>query len=190
MRGRWLIRRSCVSRIVTMRSRSITLLALLALALGFAYASQLEKVKQTLIAWSHGPDPVAVPILNSPFLLASMFGLLVQMVIVLVLVQAYLRTRNKGFVWLGVAVVAWPFVSGLLDVGQRYLIDRMVGPQTTYQVVRPHTMLLTFIQRRMTLGELMMYIGAVVGTVKVVVGGCLLLVAVVYLGRRADRATV
>lgn len=173
-----------------MRSRSIALLFLLAVALCFVYANQLERAEQTLIAWSNRPDPVAVPILNSPVLLGSMFILLLQMVIVLVLVQTYLRTRNKGFMWLLVAVVAWPFVSGLLDVGQRYLLDRMVGPQTMYRVVHPHTMLLTFVERRMTLGELISDIAAVVGTVKSVVAGCLLLVAVSYLARARDRAAV
>lgn len=44
-----------------------------------------------------------------------------QRAIVIALVRKYLRTRDAGFIWLGVAVVLWPRVSGLLDHGKHNL---------------------------------------------------------------------
>lgn len=35
----------------------------------------------------------------------------------------YMRTRDVGFIWLGIAVVIWPIVSRLLDRGVRMAID-------------------------------------------------------------------
>jgi hypothetical protein len=45
----------------------------------------------------------------------------------MVLVIKYLRTRDVGFVWLGVAVVIWPVVSSLLNRGERLGIDRVIS---------------------------------------------------------------
>jgi hypothetical protein len=47
------------------------------------------------------------------------------------LVRKYLRTRDIGFAWLGVAVVVWPQLSGLLTYGQGLLITRVAGGRFT-----------------------------------------------------------
>src|ERR1039458_4652631 len=49
-----------------------------------------------------------------------------QLAIVIALVHKYLRTRDAGFIWLGVAVVLWPRVSGLLDHEKRTLLDSIL----------------------------------------------------------------
>ena len=53
-------------------------------------------------------------------------AVVLHFVIAIILVRKYLRTRDVGFVWLGVAVVIWPLVSLLLERGERSLIDRVV----------------------------------------------------------------
>ena len=61
-----------------------------------------------------------------PMLLPSLFAITVilYLAIATMLVRKYLRTRNVGFVWLGVAVVVWPLLSSLLQYGQRLYIHR------------------------------------------------------------------
>jgi hypothetical protein len=59
----------------------------------------------------------------------GLIPLAMYLVLAAVLLRQYLRTRDAGFVWLGVAVVIWPFVSRLLDLGQRVLIDRLLRRQ-------------------------------------------------------------
>src|ERR1017187_8343919 len=53
----------------------------------------------------------------------AVLTILAQAAIVVVLVRKFVRTRDVGFVWLGAAVVIWPFASTLLDAGGRFLID-------------------------------------------------------------------
>ena len=55
----------------------------------------------------------------------NLAGLLLQLGIAVVVIQVYRRTRDIAFVWLGVAVVVWPMVSVLLQVGERSVIDRI-----------------------------------------------------------------
>ncbi len=57
-------------------------------------------------------------------LLIVMFGLYI--VLAIVLVRKYLRTRDVGFIWLGVAGVVWPFLSYPLRLGERALVMRAV----------------------------------------------------------------
>ncbi len=57
-------------------------------------------------------------------------GLALHLAIAVVLVRKYLRTRDVGLVWLGVAVVIWPLVSRLLEHGESMLIDRLVKGQS------------------------------------------------------------
>ncbi len=57
-------------------------------------------------------------------------GLVLHLAIAVVLVRKYLRTRDVGLVWLGVAVVIWPLVSRLLEHGESMLIDRLVKGQS------------------------------------------------------------
>jgi len=56
-------------------------------------------------------------------------ALVLHLALALVLVRRFLRSRDVGFVWLGVAVGIWPLVSRLLDQGERVLIDRLVRGQ-------------------------------------------------------------
>ena len=50
----------------------------------------------------------------------TLVALLLHLAIAVVLVRKYARTRDVGLVWPGVAVVVWPIVSRLLDLGSRY----------------------------------------------------------------------
>jgi hypothetical protein len=56
-------------------------------------------------------------------------ALVLHLAIGAILVRQHLRTRDVGFVWLGVAVVVWPVVSRLLEVGQKVFIDRLISHQ-------------------------------------------------------------
>lgn len=47
--------------------------------------------------------------------------------IAVVLVRKYLHTRDIGFIWLGIAAVVWPFVSGFLAECLRMLIHRSIN---------------------------------------------------------------
>jgi hypothetical protein len=55
-----------------------------------------------------------------PIILLSL-GCVLYLAVAVVLVRKYLRTRDIGFVWLGVAVLIWPLVSGLLGRGESVL---------------------------------------------------------------------
>ena len=50
----------------------------------------------------------------------SWLALVSPLALAIVLVRKYLRTCDMGFVWLGVAGVIWPLVSGLLVSGLPY----------------------------------------------------------------------
>jgi hypothetical protein len=39
----------------------------------------------------------------------------------------YLRTRDGGFIWLGIAVVIWPIISRLIDRYERIAIDGVMN---------------------------------------------------------------
>ena len=47
--------------------------------------------------------------------------------IIVALIRKYLRTRDVGFVWLGVAAVIWPFASGFLAASLRMLVQRSIN---------------------------------------------------------------
>ena len=93
--------------------------------------------------------------------------------IAILLVRKFIRTRDAGFLWLGVATLIWPRVSGLLDRRELALLGRRMNGQS---VGFPFSMvdhgeisfgsLLTFLQ-------LLQYF----------IGAALLLVAVMYLYR-------
>jgi hypothetical protein len=78
-----------------------------------------------------------------------------------VLVRKYLRTRDVGFVWLGMAVVVWPLLSSLLGYGQRLFVQR-VGTGPFY-----------------TIGELVV----IVTYARQIIGLALLFTAVFYLSK-------
>ena len=73
-----------------------------------------------------------------------------HLAIALLLLRRYLRTRDIGFIWLGVAVVVWPLVSRLLDAGERASIDRAIHHES---VIYPFSL----IERgQITIGGLLM----------------------------------
>jgi hypothetical protein len=119
---------------------------------------------------------VYTPILS--ILAASL--LVLYLAIAVVLVRKYLRTRDVGFVWLGVAVVIWPLVTGLLEVGERSLIDRLVHGHSVgfypFSLVERGQMSAGFLMTSLRLAQQ-------------VIGVCLLLVAVLYLYKAKSNST-
>lgn len=112
--------------------------------------------------------------------ISILLTILAQLAIIVVLVRTFLRTRNIGFVWLGAAVVVWPFVSSLLDAGGGRLLDdhargHLIGFFPFSLVERG----------QMTLGSLVMS----VTYMKILVGVVLLLVAVLYLSKAKSNST-
>ena len=161
-----------------MRSRSIALLVLLAVALCSAYLDKLQHLRLTILRWSAIPPPTVIPILVSPLLLVEMVGLVFLILTMLVLATSYARTRNAGFLLLGVAVFVWPFVSRLIDGAQHYFLDRMSHrPEGLYNLARADFSFADLL----TVVNTLTYLRGVVGLI-------LMLIAVVYLAR-GDRAT-
>ncbi len=111
---------------------------------------------------------LTVPILGTA-------ALVLTLAIAIILVRQYLRTRNIGFVWLGVAVVIWPVVSRLLALGEQSLIDRI---RFRHQFVGfyPFTLVES---GQMTFGSLIVSLDLI----QEVIGICLMLVAVLYLSK-------
>ena len=106
---------------------------------------------------------------------------LLELVMVVILIRVYLRTRDVGFVWLGVALVVWPWISLLLQLAERSPQDRMLQHQVVgffpYTLVEHH---------QMTMGELVFLLGLVPR----VIGSGLILVAVIYLGKTRSTGMV
>jgi len=95
-----------------------------------------------------------------------------------ILIRKFLRTRDAGFVWPGVAVVVWPLVSRLLEQGERVLIGHVARGEMTG--VYPFSL----IERgELTLGSL----AACLTLLQQLAGVSLLLVAVLCLSRHEMR---
>jgi hypothetical protein len=105
-------------------------------------------------------------------LLAS--ALVLYVAIAAILVRQYLRTRDVGFVWPGVAVIVWPGVSRLLEGGEKGLIDRLMNHQ--WVGFYPFTLVAS---GQVTVGSLMTSFAVF----QQLIGSCFLLVAVLYLSR-------
>jgi hypothetical protein len=54
-------------------------------------------------------------------------GSVLYLAAALILALGYLRTRDKGLLWLGVAVLIWPYLSSLLERGESVLALRASG---------------------------------------------------------------
>jgi len=67
-----------------------------------------------------------------PLVLASIAAVL-YVAIATVLVRKYLHTRDSGFLWLGAAVVVWPVLNRLVEIGQR-IIARHAGGVTVVTI--------------------------------------------------------
>jgi hypothetical protein len=105
-------------------------------------------------------------------LLAS--ALVLHIAIGAILVRQYLRTRDVGFIWLGVAVVLWPGISRLLEAGEKVFIDRLIRHESVD--FYPFSLVAS---GQMTTGNLVMSLAVF----QQFIGVCLLLVAVLYLSR-------
>jgi len=123
-----------------------------------------------------GTDAIVIYLADMPTIafISIVLTVVAQLAIVVVLVRTFLRTRDVGFVWLGAAVIIWPFVSSLLDAGGRLLMDdhargRLSGFFPFSLVERG----------QLTLGSLVVSFAYL----KILVGFVLLLVAVLHLSR-------
>jgi hypothetical protein len=105
--------------------------------------------------------------------------LVCYLAVAVLLFGKYRRTRDVGFIWLGVAVVVWPVVSRLLlDPLKRVAIDRLIHGHAIG--LYPFTL----VERgRITIGEFV----ASVNWTQQFVGICLLLVAVLYLSKTKSK---
>lgn len=101
-------------------------------------------------------------------------ALVLHIAIAAILVRQYLRTRDAGFVWLGVAVVIWPGISRLLEGGEKVFIDRLIRHESVG--FYPFTLVAA---GQITTGSLVMSLAVF----QQLIGVCLLLVAVLYLSR-------
>jgi hypothetical protein len=101
-------------------------------------------------------------------------AIVLHLAIAIVLLRKYLRTRDIRLIWLGVAVVVWPLVSRLLNVGERVIISRIARHQTVdfypFSLVE---------HGQITIGEL----ATSLALSQQLIGVCLLLVAVLYLSK-------
>ena len=107
----------------------------------------------------------------------SILGLVLYIAIAAILARQYLRTRNIGFVWLGVAVVIWPVVSRLLEAEEKVYLVRLIHHQSVFY---PFTLVAN---GQMTMGRLVESFAVF----QQLIGVCLLLVAVFYLSVARDR---
>ena len=104
------------------------------------------------------------------------FSFTVALIIALVaaLVFKYQRTRDTGFIWLGVAVVVWPIISGLLQNGSNILMNRVARGESTG--LYPFSLVQ---HGQMTVGNLFTLIALLLRLIQI----GLLLAAVFYLRR-------
>jgi len=86
------------------------------------------------------------------------------------LVRRYIRTRNQGFIWLGIAFLVWPNAQILLRIYQTNLLHRVIAGQYPSW----------FPAKSMTPGAFMSYFAMTQGIILPI----LLVVAVYYLGNR------
>jgi len=100
--------------------------------------------------------------------------LICYVAIVALLARQYFRTRDLGLIWLAVAVVLWPFVSRMLQTGEKVFIDRLVRHQPVD--LFPFSLVT---KGELTLGSLMLLLTYT----QQLIGVALLLVAVLYLSK-------
>jgi hypothetical protein len=110
----------------------------------------------------------------------SWLALVSPLALAIVLVRKYLRTRDIGFVWLGVAGVIWPLVSGLLVSGL-LIQDKAVMITNHFFRFYPFSL-----RRQATAGSVVV----VLWSLQQLIGVGLLLVAVLYLHRMKSNSNV
>jgi hypothetical protein len=85
-----------------------------------------------------------------------------------------MRTRDAGFIWLGVAVILWPLCGYWLNRGEAMLLNRVIHGQPVG--FYPFNLIAS---RRMTVPEFV----RLSGSFQQLIGAALLLVAVLFLSR-------
>jgi hypothetical protein len=110
----------------------------------------------------------------------SWLALISPLALAIVLARKYLRTRDIGFVWLGVAGVIWPLVSGLLVSGL-LIQDKAVTITDHFFRFYPFSL-----HRQASAGSVVV----VLWSVQQLIGVGLLLVAVLYLHRMKSNSNV
>jgi ABC-type polysaccharide/polyol phosphate export permease len=100
--------------------------------------------------------------------------LICYIAIVALLARQYLRTRDLGLIWLAIAVVVWPFLSRMLQTGEKVFIDRLVRHQPVD--LFPFTLVE---KGQITIGSLVLLLTYT----QQLIGVVLLLVAVLYLSK-------
>lgn len=108
-----------------------------------------------------------------PYIFAGLFFILYAAVAV-VLVVKWLRTRDTGIAWLGIAVVIWPLIMRLLAWGETIQVRRLVRHQPVgffpFSLVEHGQATIWGLVRTLEWSQQ-------------IVGVCFLLVAVIYLYR-------
>jgi len=92
-----------------------------------------------------------------------------------IMVRAYLRTRDVGFVWLGAAVLIWPYVSRLLERGETATLNHRAA-DGQWPGFFPFSLIP---QAKIGLGDLHIFLYGL----DHLIGAGLLLVAVLYFAR-------
>jgi hypothetical protein len=113
-------------------------------------------------------------------IILSWLALISPLALAIVLLRKYLRTRDIGFVWLGLAGVIWPLVSGLLVSGL-LIQDKAVTITDHFFRFYPFSL-----HRQASAGSVVV----VLWSVQQLIGVGLLLVAVLYLHRMKSNSNV
>jgi hypothetical protein len=108
-----------------------------------------------------------------PIILSSLVCLL-NLTVAAVLVWKFKRTRDKGFILLGVAVFVWPGVSGLLHRGEDILTLRVTRSQ--WGEYFPFSLVA---HGQMSVGSFL----STLRELELIIGAGLLLIAVLYLSK-------
>ena len=103
-------------------------------------------------------------------------AVVLQLAIAATLVRKYVRTHDVGFVWLGLAVVIWPVIKGLVE---RVFSDRLIHGQLRFYPF-------SLVERgQISVGSFV----TVVNRLQGLIGAGLLLVAVLYLCNRKSNSS-
>ncbi|MGC2162798.1 MAG: hypothetical protein WA634_12865 [Silvibacterium sp.] len=110
---------------------------------------------------------------------ASAVLFVLYLLLAAMLLRKYKSTGDKGFLWLGLAVVLWPLASNLMAVGAQGLLDRSLHGHLVG--VFPFSL----VQRKLLSVDSLVECAELV---RRMVGLVLLMIAVVTLSRAAERA--
>ena len=112
------------------------------------------------------------------YLVMHLLNVIAFIGIVCVMVIKYRNTRDRGFIWLGLALVIWPLVAYCLEAGERVLINRLSEGQTVS--LYPFSLVS---QGRITIGKLVATLGSFRSFIKSVL--ILTGLAMLYRGSRS-----